>query len=850
MPKGLPAKTKPEAPKEKLPEGSTGELYVESPGGVPLKIKTSEVEDYAKHGYGLITKDEAEVRAGAQQDLRNVDTSEALGLGLASGLTAGIGPGLAVKAGLLDPHRVMAAQTSDAYTAGDVAGLVLPAIATGGAAVEGRAGMAGSVLRYTPAGLVNEAGGLAERMAASMLGENMGALGKIARPAIGMAGRGAAEGALVSMGNTLGDSMVQNKPLAIESIAASGLEGGLFGGLLGGGLGFAGGLGHAAADGVVGAVEKGVGGKAGQGVLARRFGMSAEDVANAPSLKEALKGRGQVILDGGGKIGDKTEAIVEKYIPNARKTYEAAIKDVVSTLEKDAASKVPNIQRVSGALDVLPEAEANAARKQLYKLPGDFPVEPVMAPIKEPIHPGEPPVRPMQGDLSKPGAMDRHLKAMADHGTALADYERALEEHGIAKAKYDNTVKAHTGDKMAWEEQARAYSQRNGTWSEWVDIAKNLKGDARNIVLSEIRMAAGDVDKALAEKFGSAWTMRELADSMAKDMGNKAANELLKSSPGLHPRDAATAGAIFVTGHPVSAAGYLAMKAAGKRLDRIVEPWMSQMAWNSQFGTKAVGAEQAVKTRIRESIGNFFRKTTRKAVAAGAAGYGEKNLGMGNPDKARTTFEERVARARTLASSSHQERVRRYADMIAQQGYTDLAKQIVLLNQRTANYVNFNLPQSTFSNMGLRKPPKIHGLDANEHKQNRLLDIISKPMKLLSNLEEGTVSPDEVKALKSVYPEIHKEIVMTSMEAISTMKSNGEYLPVDKISQLGIVLDYPVDSILEPEFINEIQAVLNTPPPPSPDQGPAPSPMQSAPPVGQGQAGQNLLTPAQQASLV
>jgi hypothetical protein len=88
-----------------------------------------------------------------------------------------------------------------------------------------------------------------------------------------------------------------------------------------------------------------------------------------------------------------------------------------------------------------------------------------------------------------------------------------------------------------------------------------------------------------------------------------------------------------------------------------------------------------------------------------------------------------------------------------------------------------------------------------------------------------------------VYPEIHAELVQETTQQIWEMKSQGKYLTMDKVTQLGIVLDAPVDSILEQSRISSIQASFI--PPEQPQD--APPPMPAGQPIGPA-----LMTPLDQ----
>lgn len=194
--------------------------------------------NYADAGGKVETKKQAETGVAAARDLDRVEEMGTIAkamAGVGSGVSLGLGPAAMVKLGLVEPGMVEALETSGAYQAGDFAGMVAPAILSGGESTIAKA------MASTPAGLMGRMGGAAEALAGRLMPE-AAVMGNIARPTIQMAARGATEGAIVNMSHTASNAMIQDKPLTWSSIAASGVDGALMGGLVGGAAGAAGGL--------------------------------------------------------------------------------------------------------------------------------------------------------------------------------------------------------------------------------------------------------------------------------------------------------------------------------------------------------------------------------------------------------------------------------------------------------------------------------------------------------------------------------------------------------------------------------------------------------------------------------
>ena len=134
-------------------------------------------------------------------------------------------------------------------TFGEVVGIVAPAIATGGASIEAKAGVeglktaeksllskaVGGVLKNTPAGLASRAGIKAGEKVGARLVE-----GSVKQRIAAAAVESAVEGAMWNTGQTLSDAIIEDKELSAEALLGSAAEGAGFGGAVGGGFAAAG----------------------------------------------------------------------------------------------------------------------------------------------------------------------------------------------------------------------------------------------------------------------------------------------------------------------------------------------------------------------------------------------------------------------------------------------------------------------------------------------------------------------------------------------------------------------------------------------------------------------------------
>lgn len=224
-----------------------GTVNVESKySGAKYKAPVSTIGSQAdRQGYQAIHAGEA---IGQQAEAEKNAAVDNLGdkfltfaEGAASSLTFG---GFDALQNYVDPNNKAGRRAnvnSGWRSVGELAGLVAPALATGGAfaAVEGAevtgAGLLKSTVRevlgYTPAGLASKVAGRAGAKAAARFAE-----GTLAKSLAAGAVESAVEGAMWSTGQTLSNAIIEDKELSGEAVLSSVLEGGALGAGIGGGF--------------------------------------------------------------------------------------------------------------------------------------------------------------------------------------------------------------------------------------------------------------------------------------------------------------------------------------------------------------------------------------------------------------------------------------------------------------------------------------------------------------------------------------------------------------------------------------------------------------------------------------
>ena len=730
-------------------------------GGLPYRVSDPEQEISAfEAGATPISQGQALESQQAQNDLEAVDknwgASGKLAMGGLSGLTLGLGPGILANQGLVNPGHIQAMQTSPWYTAGDVAGTVLPALFTGGESA------LGSAARFTPAGLASMAGEGSARLAGGILGDSAGLMGRLGSGAIREAARGSTEGALYSLGHQVGDNLIQNKPLAAEAMAAT-AGGALFGGLVGGGIGTAG---AAMSHGIesLGSIASKAGTNKALGKVAQTLGMGSEETQAALRSEGGLWGTieryGKEIRAGGSDIGEATSSKIEA-VGKRQDVHTKLREEAVQAMQDHAPMNIPSVARIAKGIDaevILPRVNTAGEAK---------------------------------------------VQSIVD------SFKADLPEH----ATWGNLIK--TRDQIA----AEVSKAPSGPVNPLMVDSPTVKREILNVLDREIRSGMESASKehphlaGMADQYSAATQGLKTTEELNAHLGKKLASNLLSQGNHLGAQDFSRAGWAAAFGHPVVAGTLLAAKSASRRMEGVVQPWLAQMAYNQSIGTKAAEATVGMKSRIGDSLKKFFSGAA-KAPAKAVNAYRASESAKAQPDS-RAAYEAMANNVEQLMSSNHHDRVQRYAQSMQTEGYDQLANEIMGLNQRAVLYAQQNMPprQGAKSLTSLRKMPASKVPTFQEYKFMRIMDGVNRgPHALLDGLDDGSISRDSVKAMKYVYPEMHSEIVLQASQQIADMKQSGEYLPLDKIASLGVALDAPIDSVLQPDFVSAVQMALNSPP--------------------------------------
>lgn len=117
------------------------------------------------------------------------------------------------------------------------------------------------------------------------------------------------------------------------------------------------------------------------------------------------------------------------------------------------------------------------------------------------------------------------------------------------------------------------------------------------------------------------------------------------------------------------------------------------------------------------------------------------------------------------------------------------------------NFLNSKLPRKA-GDVGLIQRP-FKPTTQQLAKFARYAEIVENPRLAMQHLKAGTLTKENVEALKAVYPEIYKQVVDKSAAYIDKY---GSKLPYNKKIQLGIMLGMPVDTSMTSKALRNFQS--------------------------------------------
>jgi hypothetical protein len=728
-------------PNEAISGLLSGQLLADQNSTYKLKTPAGKVIDVQAEDLGPLLNMGATF-FGAQEQAKAAEEEKfsgipqqaaAAGLGALRGVSLGLSDVLLGKTGIVSPEYL---QKQEEYnpeigTAGEVAGMVLPAVLSGGESVAAKA------LAKTPAALIPELGAAAGELV-SPIAKAAGKLSPIASKAVETAvktGIGSAvEGAAYGAGKALSEDTIQNKPFTAESVLSGMGTGALINGLMGVGLGAGGEL---VAEGAKKAISK-------ISDLASDEKMLPTFIAR--SLGSSKKNMTQILGS-----ESKMENIVDAY-----KAMHSDINMVPSNVGSQGAKEFADSFKSA--------AESPVGVSKILENVDDT--------LKRAGHVKEQAGNAINNTIESVQARsstEEVLNAMNEAKKHVGEFDFATQDK--LKSYLDrlegvlSDVDSATGDISFKDLSAKELWEARKSIDDVIFNSKDLSvlgrtdnpfTNALTKGRAQVEAKLEDLVKAEGKEAYDAYKVSKKAYSGASDIEKLALSQQAKNANniiGLTDYISGGAGA-SIGGAPGAIAGIALRKATRDYGDRAIVSILTQLEKNSGKMTSV----------IDDSIKGLFK--AGKTAGAIATVKGVEAL-----DK-HDSYEEKLNKFTDNANSI--ENVQQRLDQVLVGVGAAAPETALALRDKTLNAMNFlasKLPKHPIESSMVKYQIPESELD----KFNRYSEAVNNPQSIIKNLKGGYISPEEVEVLKKVYPEINQKLQSAAIEALSKKNKDINY---------------------------------------------------------------------------
>lgn len=137
----------------------------------------------------------------------------------------------------------------------------------------------------------------------------------------------------------------------------------------------------------------------------------------------------------------------------------------------------------------------------------------------------------------------------------------------------------------------------------------------------------------------------------------------------------------------------------------------------------------------------------------------------------------------------------------------DHGQAISATQARAVQYLNGLRPSTDkMSILGKERTPSKFEMT----KYNRALKIAESPMLALQHVKDGTLVPQDIVTLKTIYPDLYGKISQKMFNELTEMTSKGESIPYKTKFGLSMFLGTPLDGSMTPFAINQSQLAHQT----------------------------------------
>lgn len=675
----------------------------------------------------------------------------------ASSASFGLSDQVLVASGAATPEelRERRIRNKEADVAGEIAGVVGPALLSGGTSLAAK-GLASGVKGAAKAGLA------AEKLTASALKKILKDTGKetlarkVLQKSIAKGAGSAVEGSLYGAGELISEEALGNANLNAENLIASAGAGAVLGGLAGGVLG--------SVEALVPVIK---GGKV-VNFKNKTFANTLDPELNAmqlagltPTQIAKKKQFNPILVEHTPKM---LKEVADKKSLNAFSSNKQLLKSVNEFIEETGEGIGKTLNEVTDSVQhtsLMPTEYSLASKinKRLSDMASKF--------------------------------KDANGKPLATAGDSLAKIEKVIKQFDDSLIS-DKTISASELNNLKSKYQKLAKWDRRGNLPISEEINREISRAIKDEVIEVAEKAGNDLGAKLKKQmldYGSAF---EFADSLGSKIDKQSAQDFIGF------KDALMSSLLIGTNAEVGSAALI-----GKKL------------FESDFKRRLVilssieKANQTVNTKISKGVSNFIKN---KRVAKSAALKTLTSNGLAydlsgdKPKKPKNKDEAFRNVTKNLTDMQDPDKAQTFLNRGNIQDaapQTHIASQGVL--SAAAMFLQDKLPTSFRSdgalNPLLKKDFKPSSLEL--AKFERYMTAIENPLSVVEDLQNGKVSRDSVEALKAVYPAMYEKI---QMEVMTQIQNSPESIDYAKRLQLGVLLDIPTDAALVPSNIAGLQS--------------------------------------------
>jgi len=650
----------------------------------------------------------------------------------------------------------------------------------GGALLGGGAGLvrgtAGRMLSATPAALATRAAVASSEAAAARLGG--GVMGRIGATALGSAVEGGIAGAAVQVADAVPEFATDPAEAAEHLLAGAG-EGALLGAAIGGGLMASGELARAAGRGALSLTDSMMGSlMPSTDTLRQLAGESAYKAAVGRTSKAAMKfadrhggaaAVGKTLLDEGVPLAGSAEEILEA---TSRKADEVGAALGAKVKEIDALGGIPVsraevMQRIDD--EVLAPLRGNVFGQDILAA-----VERKIEPFRGAMSAGERPVM-VRGADGATRAVNRDAISFEELHAMRRDLDQTLRYESAGPPTPTTQVMrdVRTVLEDSWLEAAERSAQSVGV-DGFADSVRGLKRK-----YAHLRLAADQAEEAVQTQLAN----RSL--SLTDNIWGAGAAGALTAGGGLF---GLAAGAGTAVAHKM-------VRERGRGIAAIA---FNQMADLAERKTSLVALSASGQQRLARTAQALVERTGRAAYAAEGAAiskFSERDL------------QEAIAEAQELEdpsseTSAHLHNTAQQLDMV-NPGMGQAYAQTVV---RRSQMIRGMLPTKPLSTAVFSPQRQLD--PTTERKVHRAIAASHEPQKALERVAAGNHSPEDLRAVKTVYPAMWKRFQQSVLEQFRAMQRPPSH---ETRLRIAYATGLNLDPTVEPGAIQMLQRVAQSP---------------------------------------